>query len=207
MPAKPVVPAARHAIYLNGLSNGKISMFEKYALKHAAKNNILIKHIPVNWLSRESLDELLNNIIEETESVLNDYGSIIIVGASAGGSLAINTYARLQNKNVKVITLCSRINETKLAWWDLRSLRRMAHLGTKRESKLFYSSVSSCTNNVLPNLTNTDKQNIVCVSQLLDEIVPKRTMKYAGMHNYGTPIVGHRLGIIFGLLDLRKMLT
>lgn len=188
-----------YVLYLNGLNTGTTSILEKLALLSLAKRNILVQHLPINWYSGESLDDLETIIVNETNNILREHDAVVIVGASAGGSLAINAFAHLYNENVSVIAICSRLHETRLPWWDLRELTTMAHLKSQRPSKSFYDSVIRCSNEVLPNLHNINMQRIISVNQYFDEIVPKRTTRYKGLTQFTLHCVGHHFGIVSGI--------
>ena len=197
----------RYAIYFNGLGDGRINKFQKRALMSQKRHGIEIKHIPINWHSGLSFDELLYDTVRKVKQELKEHNNLILIGASAGGSLALNVYSGLINENIKVITICARINENNLPSWDLRTLSRMAHIGTRRQSKSFYGSVMYCTNIVIPSLTIKSKCNIVNFYGLADEVVPIDTMKIDGIKSYGIKTIGHFWGINTGIKQTNMALS
>lgn len=194
-----------YALYFNGLNHGTISFLEKRAINSAHKHGITIKHIPIDWYSDDNYQILLDNTVYKVQNELKYSNNIVLIGASAGGSLAINTWSRLDNKNIKVVTICSRINETRLSRWDFRSLERMAHKGTKKYSKLFYESVMYCSNQSLSVVGDLSLQSIISINQLADEIVPKRTTLRPDIKHYTITSIGHHFGIYHGLLQIHRI--
>jgi hypothetical protein len=187
-----------YGLYLNGLGDGSLSFAEKKAIEAAGKRGVMIEHIPIDWRSDESLDELLEVVDTRCRVSIEQHGRVILIGASAGGSLAVNVLATMKIPELSVITLCSRLNETKLAWWDARSLKRMAYMGKKGESKSFFDSVTRLTK-TMPSLATGQKQRITIIKQWADEVVPSRTMDIQGAKEYRMRGIGHNCGIIQAL--------
>ena len=191
-----------HALYLNGLNKGTISRGEQRAINTANMNGFQIKHIPIHWLSGESFVDLLQRTAKITEDELKQHGKLLLIGASAGGSLAINVFGQLQGYDIRVVTLCSRLQEAKLPLWDPRSLDRMAHIGTDQESQSFFDSVHFCTEQTLPRLSPEAKKRIIMVRQWADEVVPRPTMNIASLATFTVPGFGHHYGIVLGIKHL-----
>lgn len=194
-----------HGLYFNGLNQGTISSAENRALHNAAQDSIIVKHVPINWLSGEPSSELMDRITKVCEDELKQYGKVLLIGASAGGSLAVNIFGRLHEADVNVVTVCSRLREVALPWWDVRSLDRMAHMGTSRQSQSFFDSVLFCSEHTLPSLTPEDTTKIVTVKQWADEIVPRSTMNVANLKSFIVPGFGHHHGIISGIKHLKTI--
>jgi hypothetical protein len=196
-----------NCLYFNGLGNGKLNMLERRQLNLLKLQGFDIKHIPVKWQSKESFQDLLKRTTALVEKELRVNGELVLIGASAGGSLAVNVFGEVKSNKLQVITLCSRLNETKLKWWDWRNLNRMAHIGTKTESKSFYDSVRYCTNITLPSLTKQQRARIVSVRQWVDEVVPRVTMGYPSLRTYVVCTFGHNLGILYGIRNVPKIIA
>jgi hypothetical protein len=190
------------AIYFNGLGSGAIRKREKLAIRYLAKRGIEVEHISINWRSGESFSSLLDRMITITQEHLKKHGRLLLVGSSAGGSLAVNILGKLHDKNLSVVTLCSRLHEASLPWWDYRSLKRMAYIGTPHASQSFLDSVVYCGNITIPNLTKQDKERMVIVRQWADDVVPKKTMDILEVKTYKVPAFGHGWGIAMGVRQL-----
>jgi hypothetical protein len=195
-----------YALYFNGLGEGKTRKREQLAMSYLAKQGIQVEHISIDWRSSESFEKLLERLSEITRTRLKQHGKLLIIGSSAGGSLALNVFKKVDNKNLSVVTLCSRLHNANLAWWDWRSMERMAYIGTPKASQSFVDSVAYCTNETIPRLTRTDKRRITIVQQLVDDVVPKRTMEIEDAKTYKVLAVGHGWGIAEGARQLPQIL-
>jgi hypothetical protein len=196
-----------HAIYLNGLNSGTISRFERNGLAYANNHGFSIEHLPVNWLAPEPFEDLLEWVAEKCKADIKQYDMLLLVGASAGGSLAVNVLGRVRNPNLYVVTLCSRLCDPKLPWWDIRNLHRMARLGMSRASERFYDSVKYCETVTLPGLSSEEKEQIITVKQWADEVVPRTTMNVADLKSYHVAGFGHHYGIFQGIRHLDRVVA
>jgi len=190
-------------LYFNGLTDGTTRKREQLAITYLAKRGIHVEHVPIHWRSDESFESLLGRITKLTKERLKTHGKIILVGSSAGGSLVVNILSQLHDQNLFGITLCSRLHEAALPWWDVRSLKRMAHMGTpEKESQSFFDSVTYCGETGIPNLTEQDKRRLIVVQQWADFVVPRPTMSIKGVRIYKVPALGHGWGIAMGVWRL-----
>lgn len=195
-----------HALYFNGLGEGKTRKRERLAMRYLAKHGIQVEHIPIDWRSDEPFEKLLERLTETVRAKLEEHGKLLIIGSSAGGSLALNVFKKVDNKNLSVVTLCSRLHNAKFAWWDWRSMERMAYINTPKASQLFIDSVAYCTKETILRLTKTDKQRITIVQQLMDDVVPRRTMSIEGVKIHKVMALGHGWGIAEGVRQLPHIL-
>lgn len=158
---KPESASGQHVLYFNGLGDGRIRRREQLAINYLARHGIHVTPAQVNWRSNEPFAVLLERMVKLTQEHLKKHGKVILVGSSAGGSLAVNILARLHDKNLYAITLCSRLQLAGLPWWDYRCLERMAHLGTSKASQLFFDSVTYCSKHAISHLNKEDKKRLV----------------------------------------------
>lgn len=184
-----------HALYFNGLGSGKTRWRELIAMHYLAKKGISVEHIGIDWYSKESFEDLLARLVIITKDKLRTQDTLLLIGSSAGGSLAVNVLGALHSENLYAITLCSRLALGKLPWWDYRTLRRMAHIHTKKESRKFYDSIVHCHHIAIPQLSSQDKLRIITIKQLADDVVPRSTMQVPGVRSLTVPALGHGWGI------------
>jgi len=196
-----------HVLFLNGLSDGTTRKREQFAIKYLAKHDIIVEHIPVNWRSEESFADLLERLTKITRQKLKEHGQLLLIGSSAGGSLALNVFKRVDSKNLYAITLCSRLHDVQLPWWDWRTMDRMAYMGTPKASQKFVDSVAYCTDKIIPALTVKDKKRIVIVQQLADGVVPRPTMSINDAQTYKVFAIGHGWGIALGVRHIPKIVN
>lgn len=193
-------------IYVNGLGCGKIRKPEELSIRHLRKSGFTVEHAPINWYGDESFQSVLERIVDLVEHELRTRNRVVLVGASAGGSVVFGAAEKVKNPNLQAIALCSRLNEKRLARWDPRNLSRMSHLGSPRASQIFYDSVLYCTNSVIPSLTKQDKSRFLTVIQWADMIVPRKTMVIDGVRVRKLPVIGHLPTIVLAMWRLPKIM-
>ena len=198
------MPSPLHILYFNGLGSGATRKRERLAITYLAKHGIEVVHVPINWY-QETFEPLLKRTTNLTQQHLRRYGKLVLVGSSAGGSLVVSIISQLHDPNLYGITLCSRLREAPLPWWDTRTLARMAHLGSAQPSQAFFDSVTYCGSHAVPALTLADKQRLVLVRQWADFVVPRPTMSIPGVAGYTVPALGHGWGIAMGARRLPQV--
>lgn len=175
-------------LYINGLSDGKTKLHEKCAQWWWRRASVELKHAHVDWY-RGTYEEKVALVIQTVQTMLHDCDRVVIIGASAGGSLALNAFYELRSDNVYVVNAHGRLMEG--GYENTRnSLRNRAHLDSSRPSQSFYDSVKAAEN-IFPKLTNEDKRRILVLTQLTDEIVPLDTMRILGVETHYSIIFGH----------------
>ncbi len=195
-----------HVLFFNGLTDGKLRKREQLGIRYLAQRGIHVTPAFINWRSGESFESLLERTVKLTKQQLKTHGKLVLVGSSAGGSLAVNILGQIHDKHVFGITLCSRLHEARLKWWDVRSLKRMAHIGTPgKASRSFFDPVIYCGDVTIPSLAKEDKQRLVLVQQWADFVVPRSTMSISGVRVYKISALGHGWGVALGLLRLPKV--
>jgi acetyl esterase/lipase len=195
-----------HVLYFNGLGQGRTRKREKMAINYLAKRGIEVTHVPVKWYIA-SFDDVLDSTLKLTKEGLKEHGTVVLVGSSAGGSLVVNIMSKLHNPNLYGVTLCSRLQEKPLPWWDKRDLARMSHLDTNQSSQAFFDSVTYCGEQAIPKLTDIDKEHLILVQQWADFVVPRPTMSISGAQIYRVHALGHGWGIAMGVRRLPQALA
>lgn len=193
-------------VYFNGLGSGRPRRLERLAmrvaLRYLGRHGISVRHMPVDWYAKEPFPDLLERMSELVQAELAEYGRVTLCGVSAGGSLAVDVYSRLHSADASVIVLCGPLRLATLAWWDSRTLRRIAFRDESHASQSFFDSVWYCSTVAIPALTDEDKRRIVTVQQWADDVVPRPTMGIPGVRVVRVPGVGHTFGIAVGVLCL-----
>lgn len=195
-----------HALFFNGLGGGRTRKRERLAMHYLAKRDIQVEHIQIDWWTDEPFEMLLERVTAVVRERLKQHGILVLIGSSAGGSLALNVFKKVNDEDLSVVTLCSRLREVELSWWDRRTLRRMAYLGTPKASQAFYDSVIYCTNKTVELLTPADKQRITIIRQLADDVVPRQTMEIEGVKSHKAKAFGHGWGIAEAVRKLPEWL-
>ena len=194
-------------IYLNDV--GGIKEKERQAIEQLVLIGITVETEDINWHSSEKFVSLLDKLITLAKDELKNhqYKYVLIVGAGAGGSMAVNIMARMHEKRLYAITLCSRLIDVNLPSWDRRSLERVAYIGKPNECKLYYDSVLYSTITSIQKLSKTDKLRIITAHQKADPSIPRQTMKIEGVKVNKIPGLGHGQGIASGVHSLPELIN
>jgi dienelactone hydrolase len=154
----------------------------------------------VGWGNRESefqpkLDELLNLI----DTLSSNNQKVSVVGTSAGGSAAINSFYERNTKIHRAVNVCGRlkVGPTK----GLRSF----HSKTA-SCPAFAQSVELCQSHI-GELSLVDRQRIMTIHALFgDELVPSETTIIEGANNTFIPTSEHMFSIAMALTVFSKPL-
>ncbi len=174
-------------LYINGLSHGQRRVREDLVLSSLWWQRYPIYQAHVDWLSDTSFEQHKADVMERATALLQASGRLVMVGASAGGSLAFNVFGELagleHNSGLHAVSLGGRLTVGNLSQFDYRTLERMA-----RASQSFSDSVQYCETTTLPNLTDELKQRLRVITQRGDPVVPHQTMIVEGVHELQIPL-------------------
>lgn len=196
----------RAVLYINGLGSGRIRWNHRLILATLRRKGVTAEHAQVNWYDDQSFAQVLARTTQQAEKLLSQSGKLVIVGSSAGGSMALNIFDRLKRSDVIAINLCGIVQPVELPWWDHRTLKKLAHLNAAKKSLSFYGSVLHCAQEAIPALTDEEKSRIRTVRQIADFVVPRKTMSIDGVAERFVPVTGHGLGGLVGGLQLPSII-
>lgn len=193
-------------LYINGLGNGSIGAKDKLVMWWWKRIGVDFHHTQVNWYDGTSFDDRLAEIVGQADELIKQFGRVAIIGSSAGGSLALNTFFQLRNKNICVINAHGRLYVGNYTDSNRNSLYHRAHLDTTQPSQSFFDSVTRAENEAMPNLTDSDKERILVLSQLTDLVVPTELMSIDGVREHRSLAFGHSGGFLAHLLADRDLI-
>lgn len=194
------------AIFFNGLGTGETRRREAIAFKYLRKHGIAVVHHHIDWLSGEGFESLLQKAAALTRDILDTNGSVVLIGSSAGGSMAINVFSQLQDHDVFAISLCGRLHPGAYQPTERLSLENKAGIGKPHESQSFYDSVVYCDQKAIPAIKSKNLHRAATVRQIADGVVPPKTMEIIGVQPIFVPGFGHGMGILLGALQLPKII-
>lgn len=193
-------------LYINGLININIKFIDNLVDWCWNKEGINIEHSYTNWFDDKKIEERIIEIVNKVNQMLKTYDGVVIIGSSAGGSLAINSFDRLKDKNVCIVIAHGRLKVGKYSKSQKLSLYHSARIGTKKPASSFYNSVKIAEEKIIPKLSNNDKKRIFTMTQLTDCIVPIESMIINGTKTHHSIAFGHRMGFIAHLIFGRKII-
>jgi hypothetical protein len=178
-------------VYCNGLGSGRTALHERVVFWYLARRGIYATHSHIDWYGGESLAELMEKVSKLVEAK-NSEGRVVLVGASAGGSLAVNVAVSL---GLPAISICGCLCDKDLPGVDYRSLSFRC-FGLGRNLQNLYDSVHLCQQHDLSD------HSYLAVVPYFDEVVPRLTMRSGNIATSKVPSLGHNMGIFFGLICL-----
>ena len=194
-------------LYINGLGDGSTTTKDKVVKWWWQRAGQSIQHAHINWYDSKSLDEKLGVIEQQANEMLTRFGGVAIIGSSAGGSLAVNSFYRLRDKNVCAISTHGRLRAGDYPDSHRMSLHHRAHLNTDKPSQSFFDSVMRAETEVIPRLTDQDKERLLILTQLTDLVVPMECMGIEGVQQHRSVAFGHSGGFVAHLIADRDMIT
>lgn len=194
-------------LYVNGLGYGKDRPQEKLMRWWWKQAGIELEHLQTNWYDDGMFDEKLLAAIEKVEAMLRYCGGVAIIGTSAGGSLALNAFCDLKDKNVCLVSSHGRLKVGDYPDTDRRSMHRRARFDTDKPLQAFADSVEQAEAHLAHDLTDKDKQRILVLDQLTDLIVPLETMQIDGAKTHRSMTLGHSGGLLAHMIADRDLIT
>ncbi len=200
--------AKKYIIFINGLGDGTPRKVELAFLKRFSQLGYDSVPAKVDWYAKQSFAKTFDQLSKEfLEPIIADAKQIVLIGSSAGGSMAINLFSQLQNKpNIYAINLGGRLARGNLTKKDYRTLDFAAHIGKTKQSQLFYESVIYCEDEAIPALKNSNFSHLRIMMPFADEIVPLQTMKIQGVQEIRIPAIGHIPAALIGGQMIPKLL-
>src|SRR5215216_6113583 len=99
--------------YISGFG-GHYDKFRRFALKFWKLYGVNARLISTSWSNKESYEQKFKRITDAIDAIDTKTTNIILIGESAGGSLALNVFASRKEKIHKTITLCGKNNGPEL---------------------------------------------------------------------------------------------
>jgi hypothetical protein len=153
----------------------------------------------VGWRDGQGFPQKLAKLISLVDKLDASGFEVSVVGTSAGGSAALNTYWARRNVVKKVVNLCGRLRVGE-------NVGRRSFVATTSTSMSFAQSVIMCEKN-LGQLSWIDKKKILTLRAWgFDELVPADTSIVTGAANIVIPLPEHLLAISSALTISSKPL-
>lgn len=181
-----------HIIYVPGLSD-YIAWGQRGITFFWQILGVRVHYFPLRWAEKESFEIKLERVLKKIDELESKGKKVSLVGVSAGGSAAINIFARRKNIN-KVVIICGK-------------LHRPHHMPKDRyEVNPAFKESMFLVEKSLAKLGPKQRSKILCVNALNDPYVPPKDSSIKGAHTYTVDSKGHKRGIYFTILLRPKMI-
>jgi dienelactone hydrolase len=176
-----------HILYIPGLGD-KNDSFRRRALGWWKYKNITAELVPMNWSTNESYSAKFERVSAAIDSVKDK--KVVLVGESAGGSMAVNVYSARPNDIHRAMTLCGKNTHPE-----------NVSPTTYRNNPAFRPSMDATIQSV-HRLTPEQKRAFVSITPLYDPTVPVAQTLLPGCRHVWLWTVGHVVPIVMGLTVL-----
>ena len=187
-----------NVIIIPGLGDQK-KPFE-WATNHWRTHGLEPLVYSVGWRDgQKSFIPKLHRLLEVIDRFVEKGDMVSLVGASAGGSAALNAFAQRKTAVQRVINICGRLRVGNAM--GFRSLRIQS-----MSSPAFAESVTLCERHS-ELLSEKDRKKCMTVRAMFgDELVPPETTVLRGAHNIQVPTPEHMFSIFLALTIFSKPL-
>lgn len=159
----------------------------------------IIPHVfDAKWKIEENgFQTKLDRALKLVDSLTSKNSKISIVGNSAGSSFALNIFAERKKQINKVIVNCGRVRDGDWPWFTFEQ--------ATKSSPSFKESVLRAQK-LEKTFTNNDRQKILTLRPLFDEVVPPFTVPIPGAKNFITLSIEHSLSIALNMTLFKKQI-
>ncbi len=146
-------------IYISGLGD-RYDSFRRLALKHWGIYGVETELVSMSWADGKSYEEKKQRVIDAIHAVDSTSTRVVIIGESAGGSMALNVYADQADYIFKAMTLCGK------------------NTGPEKVSPSYYrrnpafKTSMSLVNDSINRLKKSDRQRFISLHPIVDGVVP-----------------------------------
>lgn len=175
-----------HIIYIPGLGDSTVSG-QKKLLKIWRLWGVQVSLVQMNWSDKKAFEPKFSKVLQAIDDAANKGHTVSLMAASAGGSMAIAAYAARKTKIHKVALICAEVNHT-------------AHISPHyiAENPAFGASMKKLAAH-LSQLDDAARSKIRSYHPIADNVVPVRDTKIDGAVSKRMPVMGHAIGIAYGL--------
>lgn len=156
---KMATKQSTHVIYIPGLGDGYDPM-RRFFLGLWHYRNITTELVPMLWSVDNGFESKRQQVYEAIGRAVAQNKRVVLMGESAGGSMAVNVYAERTNDIARVVTLCGKNTHPETV-----ALRYF------RKNPAFRSSVN-ILNKSISMLDKKAQQHFTSIHPIYDPVVP-----------------------------------
>jgi pimeloyl-ACP methyl ester carboxylesterase len=173
-----------HIIYIPGFGD-TYDVGRRVLLRCWRIFGVTTEFIPMHWNTAESYDEKLSRVEQAIDAAKDT--RLVIIGESAGGSIALPIYAKRHVNLYRVITICGKNGNTA----SVSPLLYAKHIA--------FREAMQRTEVALTQLSKAQRQKFVSLYPIYDEVIPLKEATVPDCQVVRLPSIGHFLTIFLGL--------
>ena len=176
----------RHYIYIPGLGD-RFTLLRRIALWRWKRRDARVVLVPMRWTDRvETYEQKYARVAREIDRFKSE--TVILVGESAGGAMALLAFSRHAKEVDNMVTLCGY----NMGAADIHPERR-------RRNPALYPLLAK-TDTVVPRLSSQLRQRITAIYSTKDKVVTPRHSQITGTRKIVLHTPGHMRNIVRLLL-------
>lgn len=182
-------------VYVPGLGGENILQYQRQITYDWKSEKRDVLFLETNWRGGEAYQQKIKRLVADVElHIGNEHERLVLVGSSAGGSMAVNLFNELKvhYENIKCVSISGKLKRPQLIGQAYR-----------RPHPALVDSVVA-TEKVVAELSQTDKQKMLTMGPLFDEVIALKDMRISGVKHRRIPTLGHVIGIGFALKHMTK---
>lgn len=171
----------RHIIYIPGLGD-RSDPFRRLGLLFWRRPGVAVTLVPMHWLNP---DETYEDKIARIGKAIGMYedSTVVLVGESAGGAVAIACYRRFREHVSGIVTVCG-----------MNQGVGVVNPALYRKNRAFRDAMLA-SDSVLPTLTQKDKTNMLTIYSSNDGVIGKKDTLLDGVRSVDIKVPLHMLAI------------
>ncbi len=175
------------ALYIPGLGDRRplLIRLQKRWLRHWRRFGVEAELFAMEWANDAPLQRRYAQLLEKIDEWSEDGHEVLLVGASAGASVAVAAYADRTDKVIGVVSICGQLRG------DEKVLDTALDINPRFRESL--QQMETC----LSRLDDTERKRIITYRPLVDLVVSPQAASLQGACNQRIPVVGHLLGITY----------
>lgn len=173
-----------HILYISGFGN-RYELLRLRILKRWHYRDVTVELVPMRWTGKESFEQKIARIDRAIDRAVGK--RIVIIGESAGGSMAVHMYARRPDDFYKVMGLCGKASHPETV--GERYFERSPAFRTSMER----------LNDSIAQLSNKQKREFVSIHPLYDPVVLIPQTLLSGCRQVRFLSFGHLFSIFLAL--------
>jgi hypothetical protein len=181
-----------HIIYVSGFG-GRYDSSRRFLLKFWRLYNVSTELVSMSWSDGLSYDSKLKKLNQAIDRSMDK--KIVLIGESAGASIAINAYAARETDIYRVITLCGKNSGADTV---------ADHLYIKNPA--FKDSIRLADRNI-KRLSKEQARHFTSMYPLHDPVIPAHESIVPGSREVRLWTLGHLISILLALSCLSFILV
>lgn len=168
-----------HLIYIPGLGDNGDIKGQRWAVARWPRHGVEAEVFQMRWADQEPWEFKFKRLLKRIDELNKEGKRVALVGASAGASAVINTFAARQDKIVGCVLIAGKVNRP-----------RAIGPAYRRDNPAFVTSAYDCEK-ALASLNTDERKRILSRYALIDETVYKPDSRIPSARNRLSPTVTH----------------